>query len=42
MLTEKDYLIYTCAIPDNTAASKHDGYIEPTVMLRLAPRLRRR
>lgn len=37
MLTEKDYLIYTCAIPDNTAASKHDGYIEPTVMLRLAP-----
>lgn len=37
VLTEKDYLIYTCDIPDNTAASKHDGYIEPTVMLRLAP-----
>ena len=36
-LTDKSYLIYTCEIPDNTAASKHDGYIEPTTMLRLAP-----
>lgn len=37
-VTDKDYLIYTCEIPDNTAASKHDGYIVPTTMLRLTPR----
>lgn len=36
-LTEKGYLIYTCDIPNNTAPSKHDGYIEPTTMLRLEP-----
>ncbi|MBR1457003.1 MAG: hypothetical protein IJ594_07590 [Oscillospiraceae bacterium] len=36
-LTDKGYLIYTCAIPDNTAESDHDGYIEPTTMLRLVP-----
>ena len=34
-VTEKDYLIFTCDIPDNTAASSHDGYIEPTTMIRL-------
>lgn len=37
-LSEKESLIYTCAIPDNTAASKHDGYIEPTTMIRLTPK----
>lgn len=37
-VTDKGYLIYTCDIPDNTAPSKHDGYIVPTTMLRLAPR----
>ncbi|MDY4634050.1 MAG: DUF6070 family protein [Candidatus Limivicinus sp.] len=36
-VTEKDYLIFTCDIPDNTAASSHDGYIEPTTMIRLTP-----
>ena len=36
-VTEKDYLIFTCDIPDNTAASSHDGYIEPTTMVRLTP-----
>ena len=36
-ITEKDYLIFTCDIPDNTAASSHDGYIEPTTMIRLTP-----
>ena len=36
-VTEKDYLIFTCNIPDNTAASSHDGYIEPTTMIRLTP-----
>ena len=36
-LTDKDYLIFTCDIPDNTAASSHDGYIEPTTMIRLTP-----
>lgn len=36
-LTEKGYLIYTCDIPNNTAPSKHDGYIEPTTMIRLEP-----
>lgn len=36
-VTDKDYLIFTCDIPDNTAASSHDGYIEPTTMLRLTP-----
>ena len=37
-LTEKGSLIYTCDIPDNTAASKHDGYIEPTTIIRLTPK----
>ena len=37
-LSEKESLIYTCAIPDNTAASKHDGYIEPTTVIRLTPK----
>ena len=36
-VTEKDYLIFTCDIPDNAAASSHDGYIEPTTMIRLTP-----
>ena len=36
-VTEKDYLIFTCDSPDNTAASSHDGYIEPTTMIRLTP-----
>lgn len=34
-ISDKGYLIYTCDIPDNTAPSKHDGYIVPTTMLRL-------
>lgn len=34
-LSEKGWLIYTCDIPDNTASSDHDGFIEPTTMLRL-------
>jgi len=37
-LTEKAYLIFTCDIPDNTASSDHDGYIEPTTMLRVYAR----
>jgi len=36
-LTDKGYLIFTCDIPDNTAESDHDGYIEPTTMIRLEP-----
>ncbi|MBQ9250745.1 MAG: hypothetical protein IJ179_11260 [Oscillospiraceae bacterium] len=36
-LTDKGYLIFTCDIPDNTAESDHDGYIEPTAMIRLKP-----
>ena len=36
-LTDKDYLIFTCEIPDNIAESDHDGYVEPTTMLRLTP-----
>lgn len=36
-VTEKDCLIFTCNIPDNNAASSHDGYIEPTTMIRLMP-----
>lgn len=37
-ISDKGYLIYTCDIPDNTAPSKHDGYIVPTTMLRLDTR----
>lgn len=37
-ISDKGYLIYTCDIPDNTAPSKHDGYIVPTTMLRLEKR----
>lgn len=37
-ISDKGYLIYTCDIPDNTAPSKHDGYIVPTTMLRLERR----
>ena len=37
-ISDKGYLIYTCDIPDNTAPSKHDGYIVPTTMLRLDKR----
>ena len=36
-MTDKGYLIFTCGIPDNTAESDHDGYIEPTTMIRLEP-----
>lgn len=36
-LSAKDTLIFTCEIPDNTAESDHDGYIEPTTLLRLSP-----
>ena len=36
-LTDKGYLIFTCDIPDNTAESDHDGYVEPTAMIRLEP-----
>lgn len=45
-LTDKCSLIYTCDIPNNTAADKydgraamgkHDGYIDPTTILRLSP-----
>lgn len=35
-LTEKGWLIWTEDIPDNTG-TEHDGYIQPTTMLRLTP-----